>query len=154
MCGTNGILPRSHTVLPHLLDIDAEPFASGGFADVYHGTLNGSRVCIKRVRVYTEESPEWTKKVGCQCHRFLHPRSIMGVIGLPPRGRYMETPGTPKCHTSPGCYYRPSPPAYFTLDARWGTPAIHRESCQCRPNWTCGRSACRVDPTLTAAPVD
>jgi len=40
------------------LNIALEPFASGGFGDVYEGTLDGSRVCIKRVRVYTRDGPE------------------------------------------------------------------------------------------------
>jgi len=47
-----------------LLNIGSEPFASGGFGDVYGGTtLNGSRVCIKRVRVYTKDPPKKAIKV-------------------------------------------------------------------------------------------
>ena len=55
-CGTGGTLPASYTLLPHLLDICPEPFASGGFCDVYEGTYDGSRVCIKRASSYTREA--------------------------------------------------------------------------------------------------
>ena len=40
-------------VPPHLLTVDSEPFTSGGFGDVYHGTLKGLPVCVKRLRVTT-----------------------------------------------------------------------------------------------------
>jgi hypothetical protein len=36
------------------LDISLRPFAPGGSGDLYEGVLNGSRVCIKRVRVYSD----------------------------------------------------------------------------------------------------
>ena len=65
VCGTGGILPTSYTLLSHLLDIGPEPFTSGGFGDVYQGTHNGSRVCIKRVRSYTSDDPKSAARV---CH--------------------------------------------------------------------------------------
>ena len=40
---------------PHLLTVDFEPFASGGFADVYRGSFNGLPVCVKRLRVATPD---------------------------------------------------------------------------------------------------
>jgi len=48
---------------PDLINVDPEPFAFGGFGDVYHGTLNGLRVCIKRVRVYTHDGPQRAAEV-------------------------------------------------------------------------------------------
>ena len=45
------ILPASFTPL-HRLTTSNEPFASGGCGDVYRGILDGSKVCVKRVRVY------------------------------------------------------------------------------------------------------
>jgi hypothetical protein len=63
ICG-RGILPTSYTLSSsHLLNIRSEPFASGGYGDVYEGTLDGLRVCIKRIRVYTKDSPEKAMKV-------------------------------------------------------------------------------------------
>ena len=60
------ILPISYTLSPHLLNIHPQPFTSGGFADVYHGTFDGLRVCIKRFRVHVQEiqdNPEKALKV-------------------------------------------------------------------------------------------
>jgi hypothetical protein len=47
----------------HLLTISPRPFDSGGFGEVYRGTLNGSPVCVKRLRVATEEDLEIATKV-------------------------------------------------------------------------------------------
>ena len=65
LCGKMGILPTSYTLSSHLLDIHPQPFAAGGFGDVYHGTLDGSTVCIKRVRVYIHDDPGKVLKVRC-----------------------------------------------------------------------------------------
>ena len=32
---------------------------------MYEGTLDGSKVCVKRVRVYSRDGPEAAKKVLC-----------------------------------------------------------------------------------------
>ena len=45
------MLPASLTAL-YRLTTSYEPFASGGCGDVYHGILDGSKVCVKRVRLY------------------------------------------------------------------------------------------------------
>jgi len=63
ICGTRGILPSSYTLSSDVLNIGPNPFASGGYGDVYHGTLNGSTVCVKRVRVYTQDGPQKVTKV-------------------------------------------------------------------------------------------
>ena len=62
ICGASGILPTSDTLSSDLLAIDPHPFTSGGYGDVYAGTLNGSRVCIKRMRVYTQDGPKKATK--------------------------------------------------------------------------------------------
>ena len=92
-------LPTSYTLSPHLLNIHPQPFTSGGFADVYHGTFNGSRVCIKHVRVYVQEAqdnPEKALKVRYRLCCFPHPithgnHSTSGE--RPWCGKY----GTPEC---------------------------------------------------------
>lgn len=63
ICGTRMILPASYTLPAHLLHINDDPFVSGGFGDVYEGTLNCSKVCIKRLRVYTVNDPKTFRKV-------------------------------------------------------------------------------------------
>ena len=50
ICGARGILPTSYTISSYLLNI-CDPFAAGEHGDVYEGTLDGVRVCVKRVRV-------------------------------------------------------------------------------------------------------
>ena len=55
ICGTRAILPTSYTLPLQLLHTDSFPFASGGYGDVHEGTLDGSKVSIKRVRVYTQD---------------------------------------------------------------------------------------------------
>ena len=70
MCGTRMILPTSYTPPSQDLTVGNRPVASGGAGDVYEGTLNGSKVCVKRVRVYSRDGPEKAKKV-LYTHRFL-----------------------------------------------------------------------------------
>ena len=48
-----------------MLDVSPKPFASGGFGDVYRGTLNGSSVCIKNPREYIQDDQGKVVKVGC-----------------------------------------------------------------------------------------
>ena len=64
-CSTEMILPTSYTPSSSLLKIGHHPVASGGPGDVYEGTLGGSRVCVKRVRVYSKDGPEKATRVRC-----------------------------------------------------------------------------------------
>ena len=57
------ILPTSYTLSSQVLTTGRQPFASGGSGDVYEGTLNGSKVCVKRVRVYSRDGSEKASKV-------------------------------------------------------------------------------------------
>ena len=61
LCGVWGILPTSYTLSSLPLHIGPEPFAWGGYGDVYYGILNGARVCVKRVRVYTGDPSQKRK---------------------------------------------------------------------------------------------
>jgi hypothetical protein len=57
------ILPSSYTLSPSLLNVSPHPVASGGPGDVYEGILDGSKVCIKRIRVYSKDGPKKAIKV-------------------------------------------------------------------------------------------
>ena len=59
------ILPTSHTLPSQVLIICRQPVASGGSGDVFEGTLDGSKVCVKRVKVYNWDGLEAAKKVLC-----------------------------------------------------------------------------------------
>lgn len=63
ICGMRGILPTSYMLSSRLVNITPDPFASGGYGDVYEGTLDGSRICIKRIRVYTGDDPKMATRV-------------------------------------------------------------------------------------------
>jgi len=74
ICGAKGILPTSYTLPSDLLNVDPDPFASGGFGDVYQGTLDGERVCVKRVRVYLKDGSQKSTKVRYRCRHVSCPR--------------------------------------------------------------------------------
>ena len=75
MFGTQGILLTPYTLPPDLLTIDSTPFCSGGYGDIYHGTLGGSRVCIKRIRMYGKDDGHKATRVRDQYHHsFTHYR--------------------------------------------------------------------------------
>jgi hypothetical protein len=63
ICGVRTMLPTSYTLSSDLLSIDPNPFARGNYGDVYKGSFDGSKVCVKRVRVYEEDDTQTTKKV-------------------------------------------------------------------------------------------
>ncbi|KAF9643892.1 kinase-like protein [Thelephora ganbajun] len=65
ICSTSTILPTSYTLSPDHLVVDPDPFAAGGYADMYRGTLNDSGICIKRIRIHGSDDERATK-VFCQ----------------------------------------------------------------------------------------
>ncbi|KAF9644226.1 kinase-like protein [Thelephora ganbajun] len=89
ICGARVILPTSYTLSPHSLNVDSDPFASGGYGDTYHGILNGARICVKRV--YIQDGPRETVKRFYQeavmWKRSTHPNIVpfLGVTVAPPQ---------------------------------------------------------------------
>ncbi|KAF9649285.1 kinase-like protein [Thelephora ganbajun] len=87
ICGTRAILPASYTLSAGLLKFDANPFASGGYGDVYLGTLGGSKVCARRMRLYHDRSDDnrrLTKifyREAITWKRLTHP-NIVPLLGL------------------------------------------------------------------------
>lgn len=63
ICDARGILPPSCTISPHLLNISPNQSSRGPHGDSYAGTLDGSRVWVKRVLLYVEDDPQKTTKV-------------------------------------------------------------------------------------------
>ena len=63
MCGTRTILPTSYILSSPLQEIGSQFVASGDSSEGYGATLDGSRVCVKRVRVFSKGGPEGTIKV-------------------------------------------------------------------------------------------
>ncbi|KAF9642056.1 kinase-like protein, partial [Thelephora ganbajun] len=85
ICGTRATLPTSYTLSTDQLSINPDPFASGGFGDVYRGTLNGSRVCVKRARVSARDDPQEADKAFCKeavmWKRLNHP-NVLPLLGV------------------------------------------------------------------------
>ena len=122
ICGTRAILPTSYALSPQPLVTDPNPFASGGFADAYRGTLNGSGVCIKRLRMYRINGPQKVTEVSHSHDSSL--RLIYEGTGLLQRGCRVETLGTPKHCTTIGHYCR-SFAIRFRMDVRTGSAGIY-----------------------------
>ena len=104
------MLPASYALSQSLLNIDRLPVASGGPGDVYGGRLEGLRVCVKRVRVYSEDDPEKAAQVRCY---FI--ASLLPLLTIPtalPGSRDMETRGTQK-YLAFTWYHSCSTPAHF-----------------------------------------
>ena len=57
------MLPTSCMLSADLLSVDLNVFKRGGCGVVYQGTLNGSKVCVKRLQVYTEDDQQQVQKV-------------------------------------------------------------------------------------------
>ena len=147
-CGAGGILPTSYMLPPHRINVGSEPFASGGHCDVYEGTLDGSRICIKRIRVYTHLGPQKTARVRCRRRRFPRSPSLTEPTDLLSRGHNVETFEAPKHPIPTRCHYD-SLPIHFELDA-WRRPVgIHREEPQCGSTQTGRCPSYRDYPLLT-----
>jgi len=65
ICGTQEILPKSCTLSGSLLNTGLS--LASGYA--YEGTLDGSKVWVKRVWAYSNEDPQKVKKVCYIRHR-------------------------------------------------------------------------------------
>ena len=125
LCGTRMKLPTSYTLSSSLLNIGRQPVASGGSGDIYKGTLNGSMVCVKRVRVYSKEGPGKATKVRHQRHHSSCLLLLMCFTDPLPGGRGVETLGTPK-HRSLLWHHPHSSPAHLRMDPRRGPVGIHQ----------------------------
>ena len=56
-------LPTSYTLSAQVLTVGHQPVVSGSSGDVYEGTLSGSKVCVKRIRVNSKDGAEKATKV-------------------------------------------------------------------------------------------
>ena len=79
ICSTRVTLPPSYALPSQLLKIDSLPFTSGGFGDVYMGTLDGSKICVKRIRVYTKDVLQTAVKVYFRRPQLAFPSSLTNL---------------------------------------------------------------------------
>ena len=120
------VLPTSYTFSSSLLKTDRQPLASGSSGDIYEGTLNGSKVCVKRIRIYTKEGPEKSTKVQYRHHLLPYPQMLTRLTDPIPGGCGVETLDTPKHRPPPWDDFRSSP-ARFRMGFRWGSDGVHQE---------------------------
>ena len=51
ICSHHAIMPSSYTISDDLTQVGDDPVADGGFSEVWKGTYNGRKVCIKNLKV-------------------------------------------------------------------------------------------------------
>jgi len=51
-------LPSSYVLSAELLEIAGSPFAFSRYSDVFKGSYDGLRVCVKKLKVDSTDSPE------------------------------------------------------------------------------------------------
>lgn len=66
ICSLHMTLPSVHIIVDGLAEAEDEPLASGGFSDIWEGTYNDTKVCIKRPRV-TKQNRSTVQKVHTWC---------------------------------------------------------------------------------------
>ena len=120
------ILPTSYALSSSLLKTDRQPLASRSSGDIYEGTLNGSKVCVKRVRIYTKEGPEKATKVRNRPYHFPRLLLLTSLTDPLPGGCGVETLDTPKYYPPPRYDFHSSP-ARFRMGFRWGSDGAHQE---------------------------
>lgn len=84
ICSSRKTLPQSHILAPSRLNVAEHPFATRGPCDVYEASLDGSRVWVKRLRVYSMAGSKDVKPFFCQeivtWRRLSHP-NIVPLLG-------------------------------------------------------------------------
>ena len=63
LCGASGVLPASFVLTDGFDNIEARPFTSGGFADVYKATYKGQPVVAKTLKTTSLDDVENVHKV-------------------------------------------------------------------------------------------
>ena len=63
LCGASGVLPASFMLTDEFDDIEARPFTSGGFTDLYKATYKGQAVVAKVLKIKPMDDPESVRKV-------------------------------------------------------------------------------------------
>ena len=116
ICGARKTLPTSSALSSQVLLISNQPVASGGSGDVYEGTLNNLRVCVKRIRVYAKDSAGEPPDVRNLRYQFVRLLLLTRPTDVLQRGRGVEAAETQE-HRPPPLYLRVSFPTHFRMDA-------------------------------------
>ena len=133
MCGCRKTVPRS-CMLPGSLPLTAKwPIASRGSCDVYEGFLGDSKVCVKKLRIYSNDKEEKAKRVCFWCCCCFFPLAhLTKPGGILSGSNIVETLGTPKRRPSHRNHHH-SIPTNFGLDGWRRIIGIHHCPSVCRP---------------------
>ena len=131
VCGARKILPASSTLSSQVSLISNHPVASGGSGDVYEGTLNNLKVCVKRIRVYSQDSSGEPPDVRRLHHHSRRLLCLTRPTDVLQRGRGVEALETQE-HRPPHPYLCGPFPAHFRMDARRRPDGIRREASRSR----------------------
>jgi hypothetical protein len=126
----------SQSPLEALLMYIMDPSTARGFVSNGRGLIQ---------KVTRRESGRFVHRPSLYRLLFLHGRAV-----VLPGSHCVEVSNPPKHCSLPGYYYR-SPPAYFGLDAWWGSEEIHWRAPRHRPTWSRWCPFFVFDPTLTLA---
>jgi serine/threonine protein kinase len=71
------------------LEIEVDPFASGGYADIYEAVWHGSTVAIKQIRGASDEEEKLLLKESAICAGLSHPNivRIFGIVKIPSKNK-------------------------------------------------------------------
>ncbi|KAF9789477.1 kinase-like domain-containing protein [Thelephora terrestris] len=85
-CSNRGILPSSCLIPDGMLSKSERAVAAGGFADVYQGEFDGKMVCVKVLRLYSQDIGGVTMKAfhreAIVWKRLRHP-NVVPFLGVP-----------------------------------------------------------------------
>ncbi|KAF9644877.1 kinase-like protein, partial [Thelephora ganbajun] len=88
ICSNRAMLPLSHLIPSESISNKGEAIASGGFSNVHQAEFDGKKVCIKVLRLYAQDTSDFTKKTFYRevvvWKRLQHP-NIVPFLGVPAR---------------------------------------------------------------------
>ena len=118
------MLPKSCKIPDiSLLNAGNHPFASGALADMYEGFLDGSRVCVEKIRMYSEENSQRVKMVGHPHCSFSRSHLHLACPDVLQKGSHSEALEAQKHR--PFYWRNPqSSSTRFCLDARWESGGV------------------------------
>jgi len=137
ICGWGKTIPRS-CILPGPHPVTPKwPFASRGYYDMYEGFHNDSKVCVQRLRIYSNDVEENVKRVRCWSYYHLFPLAFLTrSTGVLSGGHTVETPGASEYRSPYRCYCQ-SVSSAFALDDRRRTVRLHWQAPVCRQAQSC-----------------
>ena len=110
-------MPSSYTISDDLTQVGDDPVADGGVSEVWKGTYNGRKVCIKNLKV-SEQVRQAVERVSTWSIFFLPLKDVHGHVGVLQGGNHMEKVETSKRRCFHWCH-ETSFAICLRVDAEW-----------------------------------